>query len=185
MDTSLGIMATWSGRLARLVIAVALTLVLGSMLAPESGAIKKHGGRATTSIAERVESQGDLCFASGGTFTSGTNEFGTNVTTCSGGRNEQKCVNTKKNTYCEPLYTPPPPPADGVITQPPSNVGNDPDDGPITTGIGGASGMANPVGNPGMAGSRHVSRAAADGAHDQAARHGKHHQRGHGNGRKG
>jgi hypothetical protein len=117
MHTTLFSMPFSSVQVARLVMAVAVTLVIGSMLVPDAGAIKgRHGGRASTSLGERIESQGDLCFVSGGTFTSGPNQFGTNVTTCTGGLNEQKCVNTQKNTFCEPLYTPPPPPSplDGV-----------------------------------------------------------------------
>jgi hypothetical protein len=153
-------------------MAVAVTLVIGSMLAPDAGAIKAHGGRAHTSIGERIESQGDLCMVSGGTFTSGANQFGVNVTTCTGGRNEQKCVNTKKNTYCEPLYVPPPPSGDGVTAQPPSGV-TDGGEGPPGTGVGGY------VGGPTY---NDVVLAASGGDHDQVKdRHDrKQGKRGHG-----
>lgn len=122
MRTQLGTTA-WSGQLARVALAIGMIFALGLMVAGDAAAIKKHGGRAKVSIGARVQAQGDLCFASGGSFSSGTNQFGTNVTTCAGGSNPQECVDTKKNTYCEPAYIPPTPtPLDGIIAQPPIGI---------------------------------------------------------------
>jgi len=95
-------------------MAVIVALVLGSMQGAAVGAWK---AQAHTSIGVRTQAQSDLCFVSGGTFSSSTNPFGSTTTTCTGGKNEQQCVNTTKTTTCNPLYIPPPPsPGDGLTS---------------------------------------------------------------------
>ena len=136
MHTSLGTMATWPRKISQLVLAVAVTLVLGSMLVPDAGAWK---AKTKTSIGVRVEAQLNLCDAQGGTGAVGRTPFGSSTVTCSGGsEGNWKCTNSKKTVSCNPAYTPPPQsPLDGIVAQPPSGIGSDPNGGVVLTGYHG------------------------------------------------
>lgn len=133
MHPVLATMPTWSKRVSQLVLTVALTLVLGSMLVPEAGAWK---AKTKTSIGVRVEAQLNLCDAQGGTGTVGRTPFGSSTVSCTGGsEGNWKCTNSKKTVSCNPAYTPPPQsPLDGIVAQPPSGIGGDPNGGVVLAG---------------------------------------------------
>ena len=125
MHTVLATKPTWSRRVFPLLLAVAVTLVMGSMLSPEAGAWK---AKVKTSIGVRVEAQLNLCDAQGGTGAVGRTPFGSSTVTCTGGsEGNWKCTNSKKTVSCNPAYAPPPQsPLDGIVAQPPSGIGGDP-----------------------------------------------------------
>jgi hypothetical protein len=130
MPTVLATMPTWSKRASLLVVAVVVTLVMGSILVPEAGAWK---AKVKTSIGVRVEAQLNLCDAQGGTGSVGRTPFGSSTVTCTGGsEGSWKCTNSKKTVSCNPAYTPPPQsPLDGIVAQPPSGIGGDPANGGV------------------------------------------------------
>jgi hypothetical protein len=141
--------------ISRLILALTVALVMGSMLVPDAGAWK---AKTKTPIGVRVEAQLNLCDVQGGTSSVGRTPFGSSTVTCTGGsQGDWKCTNSKKHTSCNPAYTPPPPsPLDDIVAPPPSGVDGDPGGGVILTSNGG-------------------------GKHHKDSHHGKrkHHRRGH------
>jgi hypothetical protein len=89
------------GTLARVMVALAVALVLGSMLVP-SGEAAKKGKNTIASVKDRVQGQRDLCETlGGGTMTVSTTPFGATITDCEGGTHDgQHCVNTNASTTC-------------------------------------------------------------------------------------
>lgn len=119
--------------LTRLVLAMIVTLLLGTMLVPSAEAAKNGPKSSVASVKARVGIQRQNCQDLGGIMT--TEKVGkATVTQCSGGGMDgQRCVNEKKSTKCHQTFTPPPsgpaaPPTDGVNEQP-TGGGQKPDHG--------------------------------------------------------
>jgi hypothetical protein len=121
--------------LSRIMMAGALALILGLMLAQGAAAKPAKG----VSVSDREQSQKDLCDVSGGTFGSrdyygsytNGHQFIKNVTTCTGGKNPQTCTNTKNDTTCTAtLVVQPKGPLDGITVDEGQISGIDPGPAP-------------------------------------------------------
>jgi hypothetical protein len=124
VKTTLPTITTRAVALSRLLSALLVALVLGTMLISDADAAK-NTGKKPKSIAERVKIQEDNCGAMGGTFTSRKTAFGSTITTCDAHGEETTCVNTKKSTKCHTMTAPPESgpaisPSDGVYEEPPA-----------------------------------------------------------------
>jgi hypothetical protein len=121
--------------LSRIMMAGALALILGLMLAQGAAAKPARG----VSVADRQQAQKDLCDVSGGTFGSrdyygsytNGHQFIKNVTTCTGGEHPQTCTNTKNDTTCtSTLIVQPKGPLDGIVVDEGQISGVDPGPAP-------------------------------------------------------
>jgi hypothetical protein len=121
---------------SRILVALTLALFIGGAISEDAFAWKKQ---THTTIANRTQSQKDLCDVSGGSFES-TSYYGSYTnghqliktkTTCTGGENPQTCTNTKDSTECTSGFVVQPKgPLDGIAVDPGQISGVDPGPAP-------------------------------------------------------
>jgi hypothetical protein len=108
--------------LSRRLLVVMGALLVGARFAPHVAADRvPANGR---SIADRVQDQSERCFVFEGDFSSRKTAFGSVITTCSGGKKPEICVNTAQSTTCHP-----------PLTRPPDNIPPPPTTGDNTTRV--------------------------------------------------
>lgn len=114
--------------IAQPVLALAVALVLGTMVVPVVEASKK-GKNTIASIDKRVGAQRDYCeLLGGGTLEVRTLPSGTKNTYCKGGmEGGKRCVHNERETTCKQTVTPP---GSEPAAPPIGGSNRDPGDGP-------------------------------------------------------
>ncbi len=124
---------------SRLVLALTLALVLGTLVVPEADASKKTKN-AAASIKDRLKEARADCEGKGGTYTIVSQKPGGTTTTCKGASSggqpltDVTCTEHSKGTRCHASRTSAPSSPQDDVTAPPTEGGNE-----APTGSGGGN----------------------------------------------
>jgi hypothetical protein len=105
--------------IARLALMMTVVFLLGAMLVPHADATKKGA-----SVANRIQSQVDLCETIGHGILTVETVGKDKVTQCTGGLSDgQRCVHSKKGTKCHQAKVVPPSSGNDSVSVPVSGIG--------------------------------------------------------------